>query len=76
VEVVVGTQFDTSFDRMHFKGIALNTMAHTRDLRELPLTMLLMHSTRASRLILCMGLALMRKLFTIFLTFMVYISDW
>jgi hypothetical protein len=29
--VVVGTQSVTSFDRMLFKGLALNTTPHTRD---------------------------------------------
>jgi hypothetical protein len=31
VEVVVGTQTVTSFDRMLFKGLALNTTAHKHD---------------------------------------------
>ncbi len=75
MEVVVGTQSVTSFDRMLFKGLALNTTPHTRDRKGIAINNALMHSTRASRLILCMGLELMRKSFTIFLTFMVFIPD-
>ncbi len=75
MEVVVGTQSVTSFDRMLFKGLALNTTPHTRDRKGIAINNAVDAFDQSQPSHFVHGTGIDEKIIYNIITFMVFIPD-